>query len=389
MAARQRDKRKAGFTVLEVTIVAALAALLVALLYTPMADGIVMVQRENTVLNMFRTGDILMSRLTSYLQPAILPIPTDARAAANNSPSNSPNLYKRVINSDRGFLKNGRAWRRILLEGTDFLPFCTPVKYHLTETMVDSEGLPILGITEPSGQELRSAVYFNDGSLSNAGIRHITLQSSFLGERNIHPALAGLHPSDYGFGAAPQTTTSLAAPRFADPLNFVYRGVTDERLMRGFAVIRFLPLREGGTPVTLSEAALNFDLNQDGTLDDTFARGSLVINHGWVTGYAPLQVKFPGVPDGMVLLQLNTQDPGYVPMFKLVGGFTGGNSPAGVSWTERDLPSGEATTLLVRLLLFDATTQQGTVMATGRRDGRQFITRQFQTTIELRNMTLE
>ena len=142
----------------------------------------------------------------------------------------------------------------------------------------------------------------------------------------------------------------------------------------------------------LSEATLGFDLNQDGTLADTFAQGTLVIdyaNNGSSPDINNVQSQFP-LGNQSILLQLNTDAASYVPIFKLVGGFTGNNSPSGTAWDETIATRGNTYVLLVRLLLFDFTTQRGTVMATGQaQTGRHFITRQFQTFIEMRNMTLE
>lgn len=373
------DTRRAGFTVLEMMIVVALASLLVALLYTPMVNGLIMVNRENTLMNMFRTGDTAMSRLASILQPAVLPMPTNASGVNNNNSGTTTKPYQRVINSERGFWTNGRAWRNTLLEGTDFLPFCVPTMYKETGSAVDTTGLPVLGITMPNGNREISATY-----------REITTDDDKflfdLNNRNIHPALAALNPSAFGLDVNTRPdTVAITHARYSERLAFPANSNT------GYGVIRFVPELVDGQPVVLNEATLNYDLNQNGTQTDTFARGRLVVtyaNDGTDTNIRNVQTEFP-LGNQSILLQLNTAAPGYVPMFRLVGGFTGNNSPSGTKWNEANLPSGNTYVLLVRLLLFDSITQQGTVMATGRQDGRQFITRQFQTFIEMRNMSLE
>ena len=203
-----KDKRRAGFTLLEVMIAAALAALLVALLYTPMVNGLIMVNRENTLMNMFRTGDTVMSRLAANLQQAILPIPIGAAVDNNNSSANTSKPYQRVINSTgRGFWGNGRFWRTVMLNGTDFLPFCTPTTYGDTNSAVDSDGLPVLGITMPTGDQVISATYTetaDDGELQ------FTLDGG-----NIHPALADLAPMNFDIQpGTPPSLTSMQSPRF-------------------------------------------------------------------------------------------------------------------------------------------------------------------------------
>lgn len=376
------DKRRAGFTLLEMMIVLAVVSVAVALLYTPMVNGLIMVNRENTLMNMFRTGDITMSRLASLLQPAVLPIPTKDPEAIN-SKNSGVKPYRDIINSNRGFKAFGKDWRDIMLAGTDFLPFCVPTMYRDTESAVDVNGLPVLGVTMPDGERVISATYRE--TINADGQKQFDLNNT-----NIHPALANLNPTFYGLITPLPDPIEIHHNRYRERLSFPATS------NRGFGVIRFVPNRVNDEPEILEEADLEFDLNQNGTQTDVFARGRLVVTYAGSTsdsspaGMRSAQTEFP-LGNQSILLQLNTDAADYIPMFRLVGGFTKENSPAGTKWNETTPQSGDTYILLVRLLLFDYTTQQGTVMATGstRKDGRQFITRQFQSFIEMRNMSLE
>jgi prepilin-type N-terminal cleavage/methylation domain-containing protein len=317
--------RKAGFTLIEVTIAAALASLVVALTCVPMMNGLAMAQRENTVMNMFRTGDITMTRLASLLQPAVLP---------------------------------AGEWRGVLRGGTDFLPFCTPVPYGDTGSEVDADGRPVLGITMPGGGRVISAAHAKT-TLDNGEVR-FRLDPPGSG---VHPDLAALDPAFFGLGSGARPDVENGA-RFAARLAFPEGGT------RGFGVVRFVPDKENGRPAVLREKDLlgpgaDFDLNRDGTTNDVFARGALFIDYAndGTADLRSVQSVFP-LTGRSVLLQLNTDSPGYVPLFRLVG------APSGAG----------ADGILVSLLLFDHATQRGK---------KQFLTRQFQTFIEMRNPGLE
>jgi prepilin-type N-terminal cleavage/methylation domain-containing protein len=377
--------RRAGFTLVEVLIVITLVLIAGGLLYQPLVNGIAAAKRERTLMNMFRDGDMLMSRLTTYLQPAVLPIPVTAGSVPAAS-----SKYRRYINSmDKGFMRYGRAWRDIMREGADFLPFCVPTKSLLNDSPVDSDGLPILGIIDSVGRPVQSAVYSLGGRTSSEdGERFFSLEAAPAAgmSNNLHPALAGLDPADYGLGGALPAEISPGEPRFAEDLSLAYHGFTDARHKRGFGVVRFVTFLRDGAPVILKEADINFDINHDGVMNDTFVRGSLHVTLVESETEAP-HSRF-AVPDGSVLLQLNTQDPGYVPLFQLVGGYgEHGNSPSGAQWDGTTPSGGDTYALLIRFLLFDET-QDRTIWSTVS-NRRQYLTRQFQTSIELRNMSLE
>ncbi len=390
---RRPIQANAGFTVIELTLVAALAAVVAFLAYTPIVNGLILTQRESTLMGMFSAGDAVATRLATLLQPAVIPV-----AAAGTR-------YGEV----------GDKWRAALAAGTDVLPFCTPVlgrdpasklspvnspdaPEKSINSMVDDAGVPYLGIVLPGGamdgewvpsvDASGKGVDTNkDGTYDPNTDGRYTFRSVLdmvrypkdaadweTGGRN--GDLARLEPGFFGFPNPTPATIKETHTRFAARLVF------PEKSQRGFAVIRFVPdtLRTG-SPEVLEEKDLlgpgaGFDLDGDGEATDSFLRGRLVLeyanNNSSYEESRNVQVEFP-LGRQSILLQLNTDDDEtYAPIFQLVEDENGN--------AVRHL-------LRVRLLLFDELMQRRTAMATGRRDGRQFLTRRVETVIELRNMS--
>lgn len=351
-------RRKNGFTVIEMCIVAGLAAVVAYIAYTPVVNGMIMTQRERTLMSMFATGDAVTTRLTTLLQPAVIP----------------------AIAPNRGnpLAGVGDRWTDVLRAGTDFLPFCTPVPARRnppdpnnpaadTGNPVDGNGNPVLGIVRPGGTVTGS---WDDPTSTwvVSNISSLISRPSRIGD-GVHSDLAALNPGFFGFSDSLPTTIDTTEARFADRLVFPPTG------RRGYAVIRFVPDRLGGGPQTLDEAAMGLDLDGDGNQNDSFLRGRLVLEYA-NTGIQSeetrnVQFEFP-LSGQSVLLQLNTtDDETYAPIFQLA---------------EDNRGEVVRHALRVRLLLFDEVGQRSTPMATGGIGGRQFLTRRVETTIEMRNM---
>ncbi len=330
---------KTGFTIIEVTIVAALAAIAAFLAYSPVVNSIIVTQREGTLMSMFSTGDGVLTNLTTLLQPAVIP-------AIDTSDRSNP---LRAI---------GDAWREVLVAGTDFLPFSMPVPKE-TGSTVDASGRPVLGVTLPGGTSYRNDIDKNED------YRQPEILRSYLSADGAYTPLATLKPSDFDISSTPPKMSDIkTGKRFASRLTF-------DKNQNGFAVIRFLPDRRSidttskdtskNTPAIIKEKDLEFDLDGDGEWDDSFVRGTLAIEYAY--NGTSIQTEFP-LGRQSILLQVDAGKD-YTPIFKL---------------------DDTRYVLSVHLLLFDELTQRRTVMATGRKDGRQFIARRFETAIELRNM---
>lgn len=363
-----KKKRRAGFTLIEVIVAGALAAIFMVMLFPPMVQGLTMAMRERSRLKMFQDGDMLMNNLNSVLQAAVLPVVTDPSAVANNTPatiSGTP-TFRELINSTQGFWTNGRDWRTQLLAGTDFIPFCIPVFFENTGSRLDSNMVPVLGIDLPDGTHMVAANY----TIANAG-------KEFYLNSNIHPELAALNPAAFGVSSGGAIDVASDA-RFAQPLAFP--GGSNA----AYAVIRFLPtMGEDGAPVILRETDLRFDLNEDGNIADTFALGSIQLVYASGDGNGIITQSLSPVG---VLMQLNTDAASYTPLFQLVGGFGANNSPSGLQWNGASSASNDSYTLLVRMLLFDRYGQTSVLgFNTG---GKPYLAYKFQSFITLRNQAL-
>lgn len=373
-----------GFTLLETMIVIAVASIFVALVLPPIVNSLIVVQREATMLNMFRAADQAMAIISTSLRPAVLPMVTDKTMCDSGSTGTTivPDTkgFRYAINTDRGFRQHGCEWRRIFTQGSSFLPFAIPVHLGTTQNSSDIDGLPFLGMIAPtsSGNAKIMGTDYETVTTANGTAYQPVKYPAAGGARTLHRALYSLNPTSFGSNLR------------GDPNNLNYR-IYDETLTfpgtnDGYAVIRFVPLREGGVVRELDEAVLDVDLNDDGTKADSFAIGSIEIVY--FDPSAPASGPFPKriVTPPMVLLQLNTGADSYVPMFRLVSWGDPNRSPGQITWTPTPTLSRNGYTLLVNLLLFDHYSQQGNALAF-ERAGRPYLVRRFESMVELRNMS--
>lgn len=360
-------KKKAGFTILELTIAASLCALLAVLACSALFGLSRVVSMDSTVGAMARDGDRALTSLTNILRPAILPIKAAARTDA----------LQTVLNSTtQGFGSHGADWLAILQNGSDCLAFTSPADFGGDGDFVDADMMVELGIVLPDGTHVPTGEY--SGSSNNK------LNGS------VNPRLAALKPkTDLGL-RSDRTTLNTSAPRFAQTFAF------PAGANAGYGIIRFAPRRVGGAPFIIQESSLGdrgYDLNNDGDTTDTFMLGRLeivvpnVIRNaaGTYVPRTPPATYVTAVTGNTVLLQTNQNDDGWTPIFKLVS-YRDSNPVNMNSYEETTNNEGEYT-LLIRLLMCDALSQASDPQTFGKKTPA--VTRQFETVVKMRNFVVQ
>lgn len=356
-------RARRGFTLIEVTITAALAATLAVLVFTAFVSIMRVVAIDQSLLTMDRSADNALNRIADNLRTAILPI-TYANA--------STPLQTALNDRTTGFRRYGRLWRDILQEGSDCLAFTTPADFGDDRDFVDADMLLELGIVLPSG------VHVPVGQYDNPVDNHLLPGGS------LHPFLARLDPrQDLGLTRG-LGELDLSAPRFDRTFTF------NNDMDAGYCIIRFVPFFENDAPYVLRERTLGRDINEDDDTTDEFALGGLefvypnVVRDEETMTYSregePIVIPITG-PN--VLLQLNQDDPQFVPIFKLVS-YRDRQNSANLETFDESLRDGDYA-ILVRLLLCDQQTQSANPLVFNL-NVPPIVTRQYETVVKLRNI---
>ena len=339
-----------GITLIEIMITMGILSVVIVLTYIAVATSLRSVKTEATILEMDRSASQALQHMADVLRPALLPIPV-------NAPDTLLGEFSRNIinNPVRGFGGgNGVAWSAILREGTDCLPFCTPVDYGSDGDCLDGDNYLELGITLP------------DGSIQFGGDYHIDGDHNKLDENaSVHAGLARLKPSSLGLPDA-GASINANAPRFARRLSFPAGADS------GFALLRFVPApspENSNAPMTFREQDIDCDLNDDGDTADTFLLGHMEI------AYPTLGKTVSGQS---VLLQIN-RDASWTPIFKQVRYREKDSSPNGVFDENNQGQYG----ILIRLLMLDGFGQNSPLLF---KKGKRALVRQYETVVKLRNM---
>ena len=342
--------KKNGFTLVEVMIVSVVFTSLMGLVFFPMLGVIRSVKMDATILEMDRSANQALLEIAEVLRPAVLPIPVTA-------PDNLLGEFSRnIINSPvRGFGgQNGSKWSKILKDGSDFVPFCIPVDYGDDGDYLDMDNYMELGMVHPgAGKQFGAAYVMNNG------------RNQLAENASAHSHLARFAPADMDL---PESGASIntGSARFAASLAF------PAKANQAFACIRFVPRRTdggNGAPFSINESAVNYDINGDGDMQDSF-----MIGH--------IEVSYPGarkiVSGPSVLLQTN-RDESWTPIFKQVRYRENDSSPNTVFDENGDGQYG----ILVRLLLCDNHGQQDPIAFNKTSPA---LVRRYETVVKLRNM---
>lgn len=379
-----------GMTLIEVVLAASIFCAIAVLALMVMVSAMGTSEREAAVNRMDINANRALQEISGNLRSAIVPVVTDLSLGASyptfvfNASDVDENgmppvrKFQEILNSDEGFGLNGIEWHDLLSQGTDFLPFTVPVDFGNDNDQIDSNFLPELGIITPGGVQQSAADYYLTPAIGD------TPALNELRERPMHPYLQHLRPEDFGMTVpAPAFTDVAVESRFAEVKDFSFPSGMD----KAYAVMRFSPLLDqANKPVILREKDLlrgdGYDLNGDGTTDDVFTRGRLEILYAVPAGGSIQKVSISGPS---VLLQLNTDSPGYKPLFKLVNYNNPSNAPGSI------VNKGEAITddgyaILVQLLLLE-NDETSNPLAFNRKNGVPYLVRQFQTVVELRNLS--
>lgn len=388
-----RVSRK-GFTLLEVMITAAIFSALSVIFLTMMSSALAVSEREGTLNRMDREANQALQVISNTFRRAVIPVITDTSLGAsypsfvhdpgevdeNGMPPQRS--FQALLNSNDGFGQHGRSWFNIMAAGTDFVPFTVPVDFGGDGDTVDSNFLPELGIILPGGAHVPAADYV----LTPAASPVPALNE--LRGRPMHPYMQELSPDDFGITSA--TPISITGGRFRK----VHATSPGDRFSfpadrdQAYAVLRFVPADdESGNPIILEEQALlggdGYDLNDNGTLLDTFALGSLQLIYATPAGNTPVATPVIGP---MVLMQLNTDGVGYKPLFRLVA-FSSASSPIDLVYDGTTPLTNPGFAIFVNLLVLDWSPQRSP-LAFGSRSSTPFIVRHYETLVELRNQSL-
>lgn len=377
-----------GFTLIEVLIAATIFSTLSVLFLMMMSNALAVSEREGTINRMDLEANRALQEIATTLRRAVLPVVTDTRSGAhypkfvydpdevdeNGMPPKRS--FQKLLNSEDGFRLYGQAWFTLLAGGTDFVPFTVPVDFGGDGDTIDSNFLPELGIILPSGAHVPAANYVT--TPANPPVPAL----NELRTQPAHPYMLNMAPTDFQItvGENPIDVDESTNPRFARTLAF------PGGMNRAFAVLRFVPTDDdNGNPLVINEADLlsgdGYDLNGNGASQDSFALGSLQVAYATDTPTATWII------GPMVLMQLNTNGVGYKPLFRLVNFQNPANAPNSLVYdgTTPIINGGYA--ILVNLLVLDWNGQQNTI-AFNRRSGVPYIVRQYETLVELRNMSL-
>ena len=304
-------------------------------------------KHETDVLEMDQGADRAMDEITRALRKAVIPVVTESGASSG---------FQGVLNSNQGFKDHGKAWRTLLQRGSDCLPFVVPIDADGDGDFLDADFLPELGVETPTGTTLKAATYGSDGKLvAGTGIAR---------------DLANLTPGALGLNTG-TNDVNPADGRFTSP--FVYPATPSV-----YAVIRFVPLREGGTPVVLAENApnINYDINEDGDINDSFLLGHM-------------EISYPGgvdqiISNDAILLQINRNEASWEPIFRLIRYKSGDISP-NTAGSDDGLTGGEYA-IRVRLLLVGNRGRQEPGFLSAK---VPLLVRNFETIVKLRNMSMQ
>lgn len=270
------DKRGIrGLTLVEMMIVIAILAIFLTFVFQNIMNARRIAAIEEVRLNMDQVADGVLRTLSSQVKNAVLPV--RPRPLTSNAP-----IAKLLRNHIQGFGFHAREWESRLVNGTNFLAFCTPVDADGSGDCLDGNFLPYLGIEHPNAfsfpigggktktkNEIIDAEYNSDFKLLN-GSNYPT---------SISPGLATVFPDDIQQQGLPAAEDAMTLP--------VPWGA--------YAIVRFVPLMlaDGVTPVIVHEGVdssgsirgLECDINGDGLFESTrqFYIGNIEVFYPGVT----------------------------------------------------------------------------------------------------------
>lgn len=387
-------KRKRGFTLTELMIVAGMVIAFTVVVSFPLVNSIRTVDRETAKLNMDQAANHALNLVTANLRSAILPVTIvddngkavsirdelivdDIQLYAKDAILNPLSLVRFMNNSEVGFGKQGGKWLSVLERGSDFVPFAVPVPFTYSDgessvSSLDSSLLPQLGIYTDNGGQPNSAVNYHVNSVltqaKTESVQRLLWDSTSVSSLSIadvlpiHPYLKELNPEYFGLNPADlPSVLDMTNTRYADILEMP-RGADE-----AFGIIRFVPLRnERGEAYTLTEKK-GFDLNEDGNLADSYVLGRLEISYfPSIRPDSSLAAQKVVASSNTVLLQLNTDSPSYKPLFQLRRQTNGGY------------------VVDINMVMCDGLTQQSKTLAFNKTV--PFIVRKYTSSVELRNM---
>lgn len=256
---RHRRKRggQGGFTLIEMMIVVAILAVFMAFVFTNIMNTRRIAAIEDVRLNMDGVANGVLRTVSFHLKEAVLPV--HALGTCEYPESASVTGTAKFLNDKKtGFGTNAEDWESRLINGTNFLAFCTPIDADGTGDKLDGDMRPYLGITHPSALSFQSG----GGTKSKNQITDAEYDANhkLLAGTNANPGLAELKPA------------------FIQALNVpAERSLDWSKIPKGaYAIIRFVPLfLASGSPVIVHEGAdtggsergLNCDINGDGRYD--------------------------------------------------------------------------------------------------------------------------
>lgn len=334
-------RRKSGFTLIEVMIAIAVLIAITMIAGSVVVDAMRVASREQSLLQMDQDANRILEGVKHTLRPAYIPIDTKPLDVGREGPLAATDLASNV-----------ERWRDVLANGTDMLVFLVGID-------PEGDGDIMYGSSQEDKQLILGIETPENSSAFPDGIREATDEHNTLSNLGI----IDLNPrTDLGLPVDNSADIDITAARFAEPFVFPAPGGGRSPV---YGVIRFAPAWQNNAIVTLDEARLNQDLNNDGDTTDRFALGHMEIVYPNSEGGVFTQ----SLSSQSVLLQINRNDTPQDSIFQLWPIGTDGNN------------------LKVHVLLCDFMSQQNP-WAFGR-GGYQLITRTYEMRLKMQLMTVE